>query len=116
MTDQTAAGLSESEVRAQRAQIARELLAARQLRPATIWAITGAAAVVLLGHFCLYEGLPANILFTAATTAGIAAAFVLARLAFKYFGITIHPIFYQVFWIVVIAFVVILGIRFVLTL
>jgi hypothetical protein len=78
MTDQTAAGLSESEVRAQRALIAQELLAARRLRPATIWAITGAAAVVLLGHFCLYEGLPANILFTAATTAGIAAAVVLA--------------------------------------
>lgn len=77
MTDQTA-GLSESEARAQRAQIARDLLEARQLRPATIGAIAGAATVVLLVHCWLLEGSIPNILFTAATTFCIAAVIVLA--------------------------------------
>ncbi len=77
MTDQTA-GLSESEARAQRAQIARDLLEARQLRPATIRAIAAAATVVILGHFWQTEGLPLNVLFTAATTLCIAAVIVLA--------------------------------------
>ncbi len=77
MTDQTA-GLSESEARAQRAQIARDLLAARQLRPTTVWSIAGAAVFGLFGHFWQYEGALPNILFTAATTLCIAAVIVIA--------------------------------------
>jgi hypothetical protein len=77
MTDQTA-GLSESEIRAQRAQIARDLLEARQLRPATVYAIAAAATVVVLAHYWRTEGLPANVLFTAAISLCIAAVIVLA--------------------------------------
>ena len=78
MTDQTA-GLSESEISAQRAQIARDLLEARQLRPATVHAIAAAATVVVLcSRIWRTEGLPSNVIFTAAISLCIAAVIVLA--------------------------------------
>ncbi len=46
----------------------------------------------------------------------LAACFGIAYLALQYFGVTIPAIVYRIFWIVVIAVVAILAIRFVLSL
>jgi hypothetical protein len=76
MTDQ-AAGLRASE-ESDRRRIARELLEARQLRPATIRAIAIAAVVLIFGYYWQTEGPPSNVVFTAATTLCIAALIVVA--------------------------------------
>ena len=66
---------------------------------------------ILLGHpytWGLTEILIAIVVF--------AAAIGIVYLALQYFGVEIPPVVVKIFWIVVIAFVAIVGIRFVLTL
>ena len=75
MTDQTA-GLRES---GQTRRLPQALPAgAWQLRPTTIWALAGAVAAVILSYYWQSEGMPSNVLFTAATTLLIASLVVLA--------------------------------------
>lgn len=75
MTDQTA-GLHGS---SQSRSIPRVLPAtSRQLRPATITVIVGLVSTIILAYYCRSEGLPANILFTAGTTALLASLIVVA--------------------------------------
>jgi hypothetical protein len=75
MTDHTA-GFRESDGRP--AALAVVLQERRQLRPSTIRVIAIAASSIIFAYFWQSEGLPSNVLFTAATTLLIASLLVMA--------------------------------------